>query len=327
MNTPLTLVDCVDQSSLEVPPECILFSYRGSIAHGMFFPKPDSIDDIDYMGIVIPPIENYFGLSEWGSRGTKEVKRGRWDVVYYEIRKMFSLLLQGNPNVLSILWNERPDHLVIEPAAKAMIDHRHYFVGKHVYNAFAGYAHQQLERMTMRDPSELRLYMAVTAEAKYRGIHPNHKGQTIPYAKPASEFNGEERDAQNWTSERLLSAIGSYNRKGENIGYMGDKRKQLVIDHGYDSKNAAHLIRLLRMCVEFMKTGSLTVKRPDAEELLSIKRGEWSLESIQNESARLFALAREERDKSALPEHPDRESANRLLISILEERFIQGLRR
>jgi hypothetical protein len=63
-------------------------------------------------------------------------------------------------------------------------------------------------------------------------------------------------------------------------GY-GDKRKQLVLRHGYDSKNAAHLIRLLRMCVEFMKNGELVVSRPDAAELLDIKAGKWTLEQVK----------------------------------------------
>lgn len=33
---------------------------------------------------------------------------------------------------------------------------------------------------------------------------------------------------------------------------MGEKRKQLVAKHGYDTKNASHLIRLLRMGMEFL---------------------------------------------------------------------------
>ena len=74
--------------------------------------------------------------------------------------------------------------------------------------------------------------------------------------------------------ERLLAANASYQKKGENIGYLGDKRKQLVLEHGYDSKNAAHLIRLLRMCKEFLATGEMIVFRPDAAELLDIKKGQ-----------------------------------------------------
>ncbi len=51
---------------------CILHAYRGSIAHGMYEPnsEPGSIDDKDTMAVCVPPIEYYFGLREYGSRGT-----------------------------------------------------------------------------------------------------------------------------------------------------------------------------------------------------------------------------------------------------------------
>ena len=47
-------------------------------------------------------------------------------------------------------------------------------------------------------------------------------------------------------------------------GYMGDKRKGLVQKHGYDTKNASHLIRLLKMGIEFLNEGQLYVFRHDA---------------------------------------------------------------
>ena len=47
-------------------------------------------------------------------------------------------------------------------------------------------------------------------------------------------------------------------------GYMGEKRKGLVEKFGYDTKNAAHLIRLLDMGIEFLNEGVLYVKRKNA---------------------------------------------------------------
>lgn len=44
-------------------------------------------------------------------------------------------------------------------------------------------------------------------------------------------------------------------------GYMGEKRKAMVRKYQYDVKNAAHLIRLLRMGTEFLTTGELQVYR------------------------------------------------------------------
>lgn len=310
-----------EAGDLTVPVEAILLTYWGSIAHNMYVPKndPTSIDDIDLLGFVLADIEYYFGLREWGSRGTKEVKDGAYDVVYYEIRKAFSLLLQGNPNVLTALWSNPAHYLSLRPAGATLIKNRHLFVGTHVYYAFAGYAHGQLTRMESREPEEVLEYLGVTAELKARGIHPNHRSEIIP--APADH---PEKFAK-YTDETLLQNLRRFIRKGENIGYMGDKRKRLVVEHGYDSKNAAHLIRLLRMCKEFMLTGELEVYRTaDRDELLSIKRGAWTLGDVKALADQLFAEAKSAKECSTLPLEPDRAGAERLLVEMLSSRHLRS---
>lgn len=301
------------------PPQGTFYlAYRGSIAHGMFIPSedPNSIDDIDLMGFVFAPREHYLGLTEWGSRGTKEIKEGKLDVVLYEIRKAVNLLLQGNPNIMSMLWIAREHQIITSGASDLLVASRHLFVGKHVYPAFAGYAHQQMEKMETRDPAELREYLAVTAELKFRGAHPNHKGEEFP--KP-DHTTGEAQDASMWGTERLLTRLKHFQRKGENLGYMGDKRKQLVLQHGYDSKNAAHLIRLLRMCKEFMQTGEMVVERPDAAELLGIERGEWPLSEVKRLAESLWEETRVAKEASKLPSLPNWAKVEELLVKLVEE--------
>lgn len=98
-------------------------------------------------------------------------------------------------------------------------------------------------------------------------------------------------------------------------GYMGEKRKALVARFGYDVKNAAHLIRLLRMCSEFLLDGEMRVRRNDADELIEIKSGGWSLERVAEEATRLFALCEENRWKSTLPAEADSAYVESLLIN------------
>src|SRR3989304_1394283 len=109
--------------------DSILLGYRGSIAHGMYVPKndPNSIDDKDVMGIIIPGKEYYYGIEEWGSRGTKEIKKDEWDIVLYEFRKMIALLSKGNPNVLSLLWLENEDYIRKTLSGIALIKNRNLF--------------------------------------------------------------------------------------------------------------------------------------------------------------------------------------------------------
>jgi hypothetical protein len=104
-------------------------------------------------------------------------------------------------------------------------------------------------------------------------------------------------------------------------GYMGEKRKNLVKKFGFDTKNAAHLIRLLRMGIEFLVEGELYVQRKDAQQLLEIKRGEWTLEQVKTESDRLFKKAEEIYSTTTLPNHPDYDKVNDLCINIFTNYF------
>lgn len=108
-------------------------------------------------------------------------------------------------------------------------------------------------------------------------------------------------------------------------GYMGDKRKKLVEKFGYDCKNASHLIRLLKMGIEYLTEGKLNVFREDNQQLLAIKMGEWTLEQVQKEADRLFILAEESYVRSTLPNEPDFKKATELLIEITEQFWNKGV--
>lgn len=130
-----------------VPSGTVLLSYRGSIAHGMYVPNtdPNSIDDKDLMGFCIPEDRFYFGL---GNFEQKEVFYKEWDSVVYEMRKFVRLLVQQNPNVLSILWNEPKYNIYVHSAAQRLLDNRELFVSRQAYHAFTGYAYAQIKKMT-----------------------------------------------------------------------------------------------------------------------------------------------------------------------------------
>lgn len=138
---------------LERRPEfkdSILTCYRGSQAHNTYVPNsdPNSIDDIDVMAISVPTLDHYFGLQQYGSRGTKEFWEEEWDCVCYEVMKFMSLLEKGNPNVLSQLWCRDEDVLFMREEGHVLRRERDMFTTKQVYHSFLGYAHSQLKKMT-----------------------------------------------------------------------------------------------------------------------------------------------------------------------------------
>ena len=73
----------------------------------------------------------------------------------------------------------------------------------------------------------------------------------------------------------------------------------------------------MKMGMEFLTEGALNVFRDDAPWLLEIKRGMWSLEQVQSEAKRLFALTDEAYIRTKLPNEPDYEKVNQLVKEIV----------
>lgn len=111
---------------------------------------------------------------------------------------------------------------------------------------------------------------------------------------------------------------------GAHKGYMGEKRKKLVEKFGYDCKNSACLIMLLKQGIEFLVTGELQVDRPEKHQLIEIKKGLWTLEQVKKEADRLFDSLEKAYINCKLPAKPDREAVNRLLVEMTEERLENG---
>lgn len=106
--------------------------------------------------------------------------------------------------------------------------------------------------------------------------------------------------------------------KGVYHGYMGEKRRALVDKFGYDTKNASHLIRILRQGINFMQTGELEVYRSDAEELVAIKRGEYSFDTVRRMAEELDHALGRAGEKSKLPEAPNWDAINKLAVHMYE---------
>ena len=96
-------------------------------------------------------------------------------------------------------------------------------------------------------------------------------------------------------------------------------RISLVEKFGYDTKFAAHMVRLFRSGSEALLTGYLQVYRSDKEELLSIRSGLYTYEDFLKMADEEEIKFNEAWEKSKLPEKPDFEKINRLLIKLQKE--------
>lgn len=88
--------------------------------------------------------------------------------------------------------------------------------------------------------------------------------------------------------------------------------------HGqiYDSKNLSHCRRLIDVAIDIAKTGTFEVRRPNADYLLQIKRGDVPLDEIITGAERDIAGLEELYKNSNLPEEVDPVFVKDLLLKI-----------
>lgn len=104
------------------------------------------------------------------------------------------------------------------------------------------------------------------------------------------------------------------------------KRKAMVEEHGYDVKFAYHVVRLLNEVEQILTEQDLTLDR-NREQLKSIRRGEWSLQQLEdycgNKESELETLY----NRSQLPAKPDVAAIKELLLNCLEQHYgsLQGV--
>lgn len=288
-------------------PHLLVLGLMGSHSHGTYIPptEPDAVDDIDLMGFLVPPLENHLGLPRWEHWVWQAEEL---DVVVYSLEKAVRLLLKSNPNIVGLLWLREAEYIHRHPLFQRLLDERAVFSSLEAADAFAGYAYDQLRRMEAFDLDRMAEYEALTGRIRSAG--PLTEVLEADAAKLQHISRHWDVPLETLTRFRKL-------HREHFSGYMGEKRKAMVRKYQYDVKNAAHLIRLLRMGAEFLRTGRLQVYRTgDAEELKAIKQGAWTLAKVKEEAERLFGGIEQARAESPLPEKPDAAAANRLLIDL-----------
>jgi hypothetical protein len=98
------------------------------------------------------------------------------------------------------------------------------------------------------------------------------------------------------------------------------KRKELVEKHGYDTKHAYHIVRLLNEVEQILMEGDLDLMR-NREQLKSIRRGEWTEQQVREYFARKETELEALYQKSTLPWGPDEAKVKQLLMHCLEEHY------
>lgn len=98
------------------------------------------------------------------------------------------------------------------------------------------------------------------------------------------------------------------------------KRAADIEKFGFDTKFAYHVVRLALECEQILTTHDLDLER-DREMLKSIRRGEWTIEQIEEWFTEKERLLETMSAESTLPHDPDEGAIKQLLFDCLEHHY------
>ncbi|MNJ88781.1 putative nucleotidyltransferase [compost metagenome] len=103
-----------------------------------------------------------------------------------------------------------------------------------------------------------------------------------------------------------------------------ESRYQSTISHGknYDAKNMMHTFRLLHMAEEIAREGKIFVRRTDREFLMRIREGKFEYEDLLIQAEEKVQLIEELFERSPLPDQPDIEKLENLLIEVRDNYYL-----
>lgn len=137
---------------------------------------------------------------------------------------------------------------------------------------------------------------------------------------PAAGLLIEHREL--FISRRAITAHVGYavSQRQALTGARGKRtnRPELVAEHGYDTKFAMHLVRLLLQSLALVEHGGYQLPIPEEDLVLlrAIRAGHLTLRDVLERADYLQECLHDEEEHSRLPERPDPDRVNELLIDV-----------
>lgn len=165
------------------------------------------------------------------------------------------------------------------------------------------------------------LYYDITGSFEYRGIVSGEQANEVSLS--SIPVGAIPTAYLFFNKEGYSSYCKEYREYWEWVEKRNGDRYQNNAEHGkgYDAKNMMHTIRLLQVALEIGETGALQVKRPNREELLSIKTGRFDYDYLLTMADLLMEKIDAAYATSTMPEAPDKETAIDLLVQMRNELY------
>ena len=294
----------------------ILRFLTGSHAYGTETPNSDK----DYMGVFIPNEEYVLGnktceqvqIRTNNSGSGKQNTKDDVDIVIYSLPKFIKLLTANNPTILETLYYPKKNILVNTELGQELLDSASLFVSKKVKHTFLGYAFTQKKGLTHK-----RERWMVIGEAARKLDEMEASG--ITKLPERLNLESELREDKTWGIYEKGQPITTVKSQLDVMLASYGYRVEDIKKHGFSTKFASHLVRLLEEGVEILVEGKLTFPLSYNNLLRDIKMGKMSLDKILEIADAKEKLVEEAYIRSPLQHSPDIEKIDELQIRMLKK--------
>jgi hypothetical protein len=299
--------------------------------------------DVDYKGVYIPDAEQILlqrvkdsmpdpqgkpRVKEFGEKN----KAGDVDSEFYSLQRFLSLVAEGQTIGIDMIF--APKEAVVEssPLWDYIVEHRDRLLNKDSA-AFVGYCNSQAAKYSVKGE---RLAAARAAMELFREEWNNRgsqaKVQEVDRERLEALCTEHEwcnllelpmgRDQKlGWFFEvcgrkiSLTTSVKVAFETCERIVNNYGKRAQIAEENtGVDWKALSHAVRVATEAIELMRTGKVTFPLPNREHVLAIKTGQIPYEEVTQEIESLRKEVEKATLESILPEEPDYEFINGLVL-------------
>ena len=213
----------------------------------------------------------------------------------------------------------------VEEERKSVLDFCYVYVGKETINlkAFLLENGFEEERMGLTAISHLRdcYNLYYSKEHQYSGVIRKEEANDVCLSSiPKGEIPA---GLLYFNKDGYSLYCKKYKEYWEWVEKRNDERYNTTMTHGknYDSKNMMHVFRLLLMAKEIAMEGKVNVWRRDREFLLDIKQGKYEYDDLLKKAELLKNELPELFQESNLPDEPNTDSINRLLVDMREDYY------
>ena len=302
--------------------------------------------DTDYKSVSVPDLSDLLfnktqvqDVTTYDPQGNK-VEEQDFSLPYY-----MQLLLSGQTIAVDLLFS--PEEYWVKDSTDRgywdlLVQNRDRFVSKNVM-PFVGYARGQAIKYGEKG-DRLRTVLDFEKEVKtyYHNEHKNRSDCPDPewFMKLTESFKNRDgvklkTETKNGTTVHMIEVVGKtfgdttamklwMEPLDKLVKSFGKRATEAMTTDGHDLKAQYHCVRIIEEARELLTTGFITFPRPEAQLLLSIRRGEMSKAEVESLVTERLALLETDLLSSKLPEKPDHEFANGVVLNIVANFVLDG---